>query len=96
MAVDHRVPLGGELKAIRQRLHLTQVDLAKMLGVAGRTVWRYENQPSHGPGRMKNARALIYLAEIVRRKDALPGTLEVDASTLEAYLRGVPITSRRS
>ncbi len=43
MPVDVNRASPGEVRALRERLKLTQKELADMIGVSEYTVWRWEN-----------------------------------------------------
>lgn len=57
-----------DLTAIRERLGITQAELARRAGVDLSTVWRWENQgvPTRGPAR-------AFLEGLAREADATKG-----------------------
>ena len=68
--VQEQQPLpGSRVKEIREKLGLTQHQLAKLVGVTGMTVHRWEHEQTRGPGGA-TAQMLLQFAKAADRRKA--------------------------
>lgn len=77
----HRSEIGRNLQKVRENTHLSQEDVAEILGVSGKTIGRYERGEVMCSIELLNSFCLIYECKLV---DLLPKEMIPNVSELEA------------
>ena len=79
---DHKAEIGTKLQKAREKTHLSQDDVAEILGLSGRTIGRYERGEVMCSLEQLNVFCQLYECKLV---DLLPKDMLPNVSELETF-----------